>query len=124
MEGIKVWKQFLSLTGKVDYAIGDNVNHICRSHYRGIHKLKSTRTCSVCMSTTNCNWNLVCNIVSAPDKLCEAFSLEPEAVQFFDWICEQCCLSYLNDERFLATLHNNMESSDPITAHRSRIVIY
>ena len=28
VEGIKVWKQFLSLTGKVDYAIGDNINHV------------------------------------------------------------------------------------------------
>ena len=27
-EGIKVWKQLLSLTGKVDYAIGDNINHV------------------------------------------------------------------------------------------------
>ena len=49
VEGIKVWKQFLSLTGKVDYAIGDNINHVCRSHYRTIHKLRSTRTCSVYM---------------------------------------------------------------------------
>ena len=122
VEGIKVWKQFLSLTGKVDYALGDNINHVCRAHYRRIYEFRNTRTCSVCTSMESSNWNLICNVVNSPDKICEAFSLEPQAVQFFDWICEQCSLSYSNDERFLATLSNNMESSDPIIAHRSHMI--
>ena len=122
VEGIKVWKQFLSLTGKVDYAIGNHVNHVCRTHHRRILHLRSIRTCSVCTCKDSSNWNLICNITNSPDKICEAFSLEPEAIQFFDWICEQCSLSYSNDERFLTTLSKNMESSDPIIAHRSHMI--
>ena len=93
VEGIKVWKQFLSLTGKVDYAIGDNINHICRTHHRRILHLRSMRACSVCTCMESSNWNLICNIVNSPDKIYEAFSLEPQTVHYFDWICEQCSLT-------------------------------
>ena len=84
VEGIKVWKQFLSLMGKVDYAIGDNINHVCRAHYRRIYEFRNMRTCSVHTSKESSNWKLICNIVNLPDKICEAFFLEPQTVQCFD----------------------------------------
>ena len=115
------YKTMLSLTGKVDYAIGDNINHICCTHHRILH-LRSMRACSVCTCMESSNWNLICNIVNSPDKICEAFSLEPQTVHYFDWICEQCSLRYSNDQRFLATLSKNMESSNPIIAHRSNMI--
>ena len=40
-DSISTWKQYLSLNGKVDYAIGDNINHVCRQHYRRIYELKN-----------------------------------------------------------------------------------
>ena len=29
-DSISVWKQFLSLAGKIDYAISDTINHVCQ----------------------------------------------------------------------------------------------
>ena len=37
LEGIKVWNQFLSLTGKVDYAIGDNINYVCGNIHNSLN---------------------------------------------------------------------------------------
>ena len=37
---IVTWKKFLSLTGKIDYVVGDHANHLCRTHYRRLFELK------------------------------------------------------------------------------------
>ena len=96
-DGILVWKQYLPLNGKVDYAISDTVNHVCRWHYRRIYEIKSQRACCVCSLNVSSNWTLVCHLADSPDKVCDAFSMEKETIHFFDWVCEHCCLSYAND---------------------------
>ena len=89
----QMWKRYLSLNGKVDYAIGEHINHVCRTHYRRILELKSKRTCTICNAHTMSNWKMVCDIVDSPGK---AFPLELGSVHFFDWICDQCCSRYFN----------------------------
>ena len=72
-DDISTWKQYMSLRGIVDYAIGDHINHVCRTHYRRIFELKSSRQCTTCRSQQSSRWRLVTN---SPEKICEAFSLE------------------------------------------------
>lgn len=82
-DDIFTWKQYTSLRGIVDYAIGDHINHVCRTHYRRIFELKSSRQCTTCRSQQSSRWRLVCNITNSPEKICEDFSLEFESVHFF-----------------------------------------
>lgn len=122
-DSISEWKQYLSLTGKVDYAIGDHISHICRSHYRRVFELKATRKCTTCTSPDAQKWTLVCNIANNPEKICEAFSLELGSVQFFDWICNQCSLCYCNGEQLETQLNSSCQSQDPLTAKRSTLLM-
>ena len=121
-DGILVWKQYLSLNGKVDYAISDTVNHVCRRHYRRIYEIKSHRACCVCSLNVSSNWKLVCNLADSPDKVCDAFSMGKETIHFFDWVCEHCCLSYANDQRLTEQLGNDQQSSNPVIARRSNLI--
>ena len=121
-DSISVWKQFLSLTGKVDYAISDIINHVCRRHYRRIYELKNVRVCSICSLNDSSCWKLVCNLADSPEKVCDAFSMERGTVNFFDWVCEHCCLSYANDQRLIDQLDSDKQSTNPIIAHRSKLI--
>ena len=121
-DSISTWKQYLSLNGKVDYAIGDNINHVCRQHYRRIYELKNLRKCSICTLNSSPTWKLICNIVDSPEKLCDAFSIELGTVHFFDWICEHCCLCYANDQRLVEQLESDKASTNPIISHRSKLM--
>ena len=122
-DDISTWKQYLSLRGIVDYAIGEHINHVCRTHYRRIFELKSIRQCITCRSKQSSKWRLVCNITDSPEKICEAFSLELASVHFFDWICDQCCLCYANDERLETEITNTAQSQDQLTAERSSLLL-
>ena len=117
------WKQYLSLTGRVDYAIEDHINHICRTHYRRIFQLKQTRKCTTCSTQQSSDWRLVCNIANSPEKVCESFSLELGFVHFFDWICHQCCSCYANDEQLEMHLNSTIQSQDQLMAERSSLLL-
>ena len=42
---------------------------------------------------------------------------------FFDWICDQCCLCYANDERLETELTSTAQSQDQLTAKRSSLLL-
>ena len=117
------WKKYLSLTGKVEYVIGDDVNHICRGHYPRIFRIKKSRMCPVCNSQNPLCWDLVCNLTNSLQHFCEAFSLEVGTVGFFDWVCNQCCLCYKNDSQLIETLQSDKASEDPIIALKSNTIL-
>ena len=121
-DSIREWKQYLTLSGKVDYAIGDTVNHVCRQHYRRVHKLKTNRKCSICSLDTAPNWKVVCNIADSPDRICEAFAVDKGTVNFHDWICGHCYLSYRNDKQLRNELASDKQSTNPIVAQRSKVI--
>ena len=120
-DSISVWKQYLSFNGKVDYAIGDTINHVCRRHCRRIYEIKKHRACCICSLNVSSNWKLVCNIADSPNKVCDAFSME-ETINFFDWVCEHCCLGYANDRRLIDQLDNDKQSTNQIIAQRSKLI--
>ena len=121
-DSISIWKQYLSLNGKVDYAISDTINHVCRRHCRKIYEIKNSRACCICSLNTSSKWNLVCNIAESPQKVCDAFSLEKETINFFDWVCEHCCLSYANDQKLADQINNDKQSTNPVIARRSKLI--
>ena len=96
-DSISVWKQLLSLTGKIDYAISDTINCVS-TYYRRIYELKNIRVCCICSLNDSSSWKLVYNLVDSPEKVCDAFSMERGTLKFCDWVCEHCCLSYANDQ--------------------------
>ena len=116
------WKKFLTLTGKV-VQIPDHANHICRVHYRGVLKLKQSRSCSVCSSHDSSTWLLVCDLVPNPQLVETTFRLEPGSVGFFDWVCNQCALCYKGDAQLENTLMKDRESIDPFTAEKSKLLL-
>ena len=77
----------------------------------------------MCRSLDSSKWTLACNIVNTPEKVCEAFSLELGSVHYFDWICDQCCLCYANNEHLETWLNNVCQSEDPLTAERSSLLV-
>ena len=100
----------------MDYAIGDHINNICRTHYRRIFEL-------TCQSHQSSKWKLVCNIANSPEKVCESFSHELGSIRFFDWICDQCCLCFANDERLETELTSAAQSQDQLRAKRSSLLL-
>ena len=122
-DNLSTWKQYLSLNGNVDYAIGDHINHVCRTHYRRIFELKSMRKCTACTSTHSSTWKLMCNIANSPEKISDAFSLELGSVHFFDWICDHCCSCYANDEQLEVHLNSTVQSKDRLKAERSSLLL-
>ena len=122
-DSISTWKQYLSLRGVVDYAISDHINHICRTHYRRIFELKCSRECITCQSRQSSKWKLVCNIANSPENICESFSHELGSIHFFDWICDQCCLCFSNDQRLETELTSAAQSQDQLKAKRSSLLL-
>ncbi len=119
---IPTWKKFLSLTGKVDHTT-DHANHLCRNHYRRLLEVKAAQSCSICHSLDSSTWNLVCDVATSPDHICEAFQLELGSVHFFGWICAQCSLCYANDIQLEDSLSRGAQSGDPMTAQKSQLLI-
>ena len=120
---ISTWKRYLSLSGNVQHPVGSAANHVCRTHYRRIFKLRETRACSVCKSSASSSWSLVCDVVPSPDIMSEAFQLEPGSIHFFAWICKQCSLCYQNDARLEGQLDTDTQSPDPTTAGKSKLLL-
>ena len=121
-DNISTWKQYLSLRGIVDYAIGDHVNHICRTHYRRIFEIKCSRECTTCQSHQSSKWKLVCDIANSPEKICEYFSQESGSIN--DWICDLCCLCFANDGRLETELTSAVQSQDQLRAKRSSLLLH
>ena len=48
--------------------------------------------------------------------------MERGTVNFFDWVCEHCCLSYANDQRLIDQLDSDKQSTNPIIARRSKLI--
>ena len=122
-DSISTWKQYLSQTGIIDYAISDDINHVCHNHYRRIFDLKCTQQCTTCRSRQSSIWRLVCNIADSPEKICETFSLELGSVHLLDWICDQCCHCYANDGQLEAELNSTVQSQDQLTSRRASLLL-
>lgn len=97
----------------MDYAIGEHINHVCRSHYTILFQLKKLRMCPVCKSQSSSHWELVCNVAKNLEQFCEAFSVDVGTVHYFDW---KCCLCYTNDAQLITRLNSDVASEDPITS--------
>ena len=117
---IGTWKKFLTLTSKVDHVIPD---HICKVHYRSVLKLKETQSCSICNSSDSTSWSLACDVTPTPQDVDRMFHLELGSVQFFSWMCGQCTLCFRNDVRLQNQLANDERSLDPMTSHKSQLLL-
>ena len=62
-------------------------------------------------------------MASSPDRICEAFQLEPGSIHFFAWICRQCSLCYSNDAQLEDQLGTDTHSGDRMTAERSQLLL-
>lgn len=124
---IQTWKKYLSLTGKIEHNIGNHANHLCRTHYRRVFKLKELRACSICKSCDSSSWKLLCDVAPSPDPFCEAFQLPIGSVHFFSWVCGQCRSCYADDvqleDQLEDQLSTDVQSSDPMTSQKSQLLL-
>ena len=119
-DDIVTWRKYLTLNGYVAHNIPEHCKHVCKSHYRRVREIISSRLCATC-SSKHCNtaWKLVCDASNSLDEVHEQFSVTDESVAFFDWICNRCRL-FLNDPiTFSNTISSDLTSSDPITAQKA-----
>lgn len=87
-----------------------------------VEDIINQRACCVRSLSVTSNWKLVCNLADSPDKVCANFSMENGTINFFDWVCEHCCLGYANDQRLTDQLDNDKLSVNPIIARRSKLI--
>ena len=62
-------------------------------------------------------------MIPTPQDVNRMFHLGLRSVQFFTWMCRQCTLCFRNDVRLENQLANDEKSLDPMTLHKSQLLL-